>query len=885
MSRRDPPTGTVTFLFTDIEGSTRLVDQLGSGWPAVLEAHRRTLRDAFSRHGGHEQGTEGDSFFVAFGDAAEAVAAATDGQLGLALEPWPEGAEVRVRMGLHTGRGQVIAGDYFGMDVHRAARIAAAAHGGQVVVSDPTRALVEHDLPSGVQLLDLGLHRLKDLPDPERLFQLLIPGLPTDFPPLKTVGRAEGNLPLPLTAFVGREREVADVGELLATGRQLTLVGPSGIGKTRLAVEAARGIADRYRDGAWFVSLADLQDPAQVPAAIAGAVGVREVGGKPIASVLADHFRLRSCLVVVDNFEHLLPGAPVVTELLAAAPDLTIAVTSQAELRVSGERLYPVPPLGVSAGGEPDLLSDAARLFVERATRTMPELTLDPTTIRLIGEICARLDGLPLAIELAAARVRLLGIPEVARRLDHRLSLLSVGSSDVPTRHRTLREAIAWSFDLLGASEAATFRRFSVFSGGADLAAIERVCVDDVAGDPLATLDDLVRHSLVQVDARVAGSRYRMLQTIREFADERLAESGESGEIRRRHADWCAELLESVAPAVELRPGVAFTAEPELDNVESALRWALEVADVSLGLRICASAWRIWVRQGGLREGLTWTREFLRRDVADQSPQRRIGALEAAGGLAYWLGQLDSSLDAYQERLALASRHGPPEEVADAHLDLVFCFSNVGDRAALEVELGAARSGYEAIGDELGVARCDWMDASGLVMERRFGEARDVLEALLDVFRAHGDANYAGLTVGSLAMCSMALGDLAAANRWFREILGSVEDASVVGTISGLGAWSQLLGIVGRPRLAARLQGAYAALSETYGVAAAPGLQQAIDLVVAQVGPAQELDPEERRTLFEEGRRLTLDDVRDLARTLRDQGALAGEEGLERSSS
>jgi predicted ATPase len=835
--------------------------------------HRRTLRDAFGRHGGIEKGTEGDSFFVVFAEAPAAIAAAVDGQRGLASERWPPGAEVRVRMGLHTGRGRLVEGDYVGLDVHRAARIAAAAHGGQVVVSETTRALAEHDLPQGVELQDLGRQKLRDLPDQEQLFQLVIPGLPGDFPPLHTTGQA-GNLPVPLTTFVGRKREVGELSELFQASRLVTLVGPAGTGKTRLALEAARRAAQGFRDGAWFVGLESIADPSQVPAAVAAAVGVREVGGKSPVAVLEDHLRPRRCLVVLDNFEHLLAAGPLVTDLLTAAPGLTIAATSQAELRLSGEQLYPVLPLGI---GAPDgsLESDATRLFVERATSAMPDFIVTPEATRLISEICSRLDGLPLAIELAAARVRLLGIEEILRRLDSRLALLSTGPSDVPDRHRTLRAALAWSHDLLAPPEAILFRRLAVFSGGASLAATERVCSDPAVGashapvgDPLIALDELVRHSLLQADPGAEGTRYRMLETVREFALERLIESGEAPVIRGRHARWCAELLESLAPLVRLRPAAAGRAEAEIDNVQSALEWAADSGDVEVGLRICGSAWRVWWRRGRVRDGLAWTQRFLGLGNGDAFTPPRIRALEGAGGIAYWLGEGTVAVAAYRERLALAARHGPASEVADAHLDLWFGLVNIGETGVARAELAAARAGYEAIGDELGLARCEWVESSLLVMERHFSEARENIEELLVVFRRHGDVTYASLAMGSLAMCSLAMGDLDVADHWFREVLTLGESAGVAGSISGLGGWSLLLGHLGHPRLAARFQGAYEGLSQTYGIQMSPRLRDVIAVVLAQAGPGEELDPRERHLLIEEGRRMTLDEVLESARRL-----------------
>ena len=342
-ARGKPPVGTVTFLFTDIEGSTRLVNDLGAACPAVLRAHHAIVRDAIRRHGGRDRGTEGDSFFAAFASAAPALAAAAEIQRGLEAETWPFGATVRVRIGLHTGEGRLAADDYVGLDVHRAARIAAAGHGGQVLISDATRALVERNLPERVSVRDLGEYRLKDLPEAERLHQLVFEDLPSDFPPLRTAGRMGGNLPESVTSFIGREKELQDVRRLLAGSRLLTLVGPGGTGKTRLAVELGKQAASDFRDGAWFVGLAHIRDPEQVPSAIARSVGVPEVGGKPPEAVLTDHFRERDCLLILDNFEHLIGT------LLAAASELKVVATSQTRLRLSGEQVYNVPPLAIPA--------------------------------------------------------------------------------------------------------------------------------------------------------------------------------------------------------------------------------------------------------------------------------------------------------------------------------------------------------------------------------------------------------------------------------------------------------------------------------------------------------------------------------------------------------
>ena len=485
--------------------------------------------------------------------------------------------------------------------------------------------------------------------------------------------------------------------------------------------------------------------------------------------------------------------APVVSELLADAPGLTFLVTSQAELRLSSEHLFPVPPLGDPSGTNGGEESDAARLSIDRARSAVPDLIVTRDVSQAIEAICAKLDGLPLAIELAAARVRLLGVEEILRRLENWLQLLSGGPADAPDRHRTLSAAIGWSYDLLGVSEALLFRRLSVFSGGATLAAIEQVSADDRLPDPLSALDELVRHSLVEVQSRGPEPRYRMLGTIREFVLDRLQESGESETLRRRHAEWCASLLKSIAPTARMQSNAAVAAEVEIDNIESALAWAIDSRGAEVGLRICGRGWRVWHRSRRLRQGRAWTERTLELGDPKAFPEPRMRALEALGGLAYWLEDPTAAVAAYRARLALALDLGLPSEVADAHLDLWFALRSLGDDARSRDELLAARTSYEAIGDDVGVARSRWAEVSLWVMDHRFVEARDALEEVLAVFRQHRDVSYEGLAVGSLAMCAIAVGDLAAADRWFREALTLARWSGVTGVVTSLGIWSQLL--------------------------------------------------------------------------------------------
>src|SRR5918999_456834 len=522
------PTGTVTFLSTDIEGSTRLLSALGDRYETVLDAHARILRQAIAAHGGTEVNTEGDAFFAVFPSAVEAVRAAADAQRALASEPWPDAAPVRVRMGLHTGEGRLGGDDYIGLDVHRAARIAAAGNGGQVLLSDATRALVDRDLPGGVALGDLAQHRLKDLPAPERIWQLEMDGLPRDFPALRSLDARPNNLPLSPTPLIGREQELRDLRDLLGRRRLVTLTGPGGTGKTRLALAAAQQLLTDFPGGAFFVGLEDARDRPTVAATIATSLGVRERLERDLEQGVKQYLRERELLLVLDNFEQVLPAAPLVAELLNGSPRLRIIVTSRASLHLSGEQDFEVPPLRLPDPRHLPPLSavsqfEAVALFIERASAAKADFAITNENAPAVAEICSRLDGLPLGIELAAARIRLLTPQAILDRLERRVPVLGTGGQDLPARQRTLRGAIDWSYELLDEPERRLFERLSVFAGGFTLGAAEEVCDPDaeLGIGPLDGLASLVDKSLIHpVDGIDEEPRFAMLQVIREFASE-----------------------------------------------------------------------------------------------------------------------------------------------------------------------------------------------------------------------------------------------------------------------------------------------------------------------------------------------------------------------------
>ncbi len=646
------PHGTVTLLFSDVEGSTRLARLLGARYDEALAAHRRLLREAFAANGGSEVDTQGDAFLVAFDRAREALNAAAAAQRSLAEHEWPEGEPVLVRIGVHTGEPELTAGGYYvGVDLTRGARICAAAHGGQVVLSQATRDLAGE----GVEVRDLGDHRLKGIPQPERLFQLVAPGLGFDFPPLQA--QRLGNLPIPRSPIVGRREESGQIVEALRSTPVLTLTGPGGIGKTRLAVEIARTVAPSYGDGAFFVGLAAVDDPLAVPAVVARTLGLSEEPGESPADALARGLRDRELLLLLDNFERVIAAAPLVADLIEACPRLTVLTTSRERLHLADETEYAVPSL-------PE--HDAVPLFLARAraARAAPE----PTHAELedIRAICRRLEGLPLAIELAAARVRLLPLSEILSRLEQRLAFLTGGPQDLPARQQTLAATIDWSYALLEPDEQAALKQLAVFAGGFTLAAASAVCGDDEAA--LRLLSSLRDKSLIVTrSAGDGGARFAMLDTIREYALERLGADGGDAAAYRRFAEHFV--------------GVAETAHQELSGPEqglwlrrladdyanfgTALAWANDAGAADLLLRTSGALWRFWLIRGHVREGREWIGKALRLSPSEPTPA--LGrALYGGCALAVADGDLETGRSLAVERLRVARALDDDAEVASA---------------------------------------------------------------------------------------------------------------------------------------------------------------------------------------------------------------------------
>ncbi|MEO6891702.1 MAG: adenylate/guanylate cyclase domain-containing protein, partial [Ktedonobacteraceae bacterium] len=642
---RQLPTGTVTLLFTDIEGSTQLLQRLGERYVSVLAECRHLLRAAFQRWNGHEIDTQGDAFFVAFARATDAVSAAVNAQRALTAYSWPEGGAVRVRMGLHTGEPVLAAEGYVGMDVHRAARIMSAGHGGQVLVSETTRNLVEQHLPDGVSLRDMGEQRLKDVPRPDHLFQLVIADLPADFPALKSLAARPGNLPMQSTPFIGRQREIATIEQLVRREdvRLLTLTGPGGMGKTRLALQVAASLSDLFADGIYFVDLAPVSDPAVILTAIAQTLGLREEGGQPLLEHFTEELRHKHMLLLLDNFEQVIGAALQVAELLASCPCLKMIVTSRIVLRVQAEREYIVPPLSLPDPiSAPDLTVftqyETVALFTQRAQAVNPNFQLTVSNASAIAEILARLDGLPLAIELAAARMKLLSPDALLARLSQRLQVLTSGIRDVAVRQQTLRNTIEWSYLLLDAQEQQLFERLSIFAGGCTLEAVEAVCaaLDGEVGPALDTISSLLDKSLLRRETHNAGEepRFIMLETIREYGLEALSASGEKEAVRKAHGAYFLAFAQRAdeqlwGPEQALWLG---RLEQEHDNMRAAMQWSLEQtgSEREIALRLGAALRSFWYTRGYFSEGLDFLERALVQSGEVAAPVRAVALYSAA---------------------------------------------------------------------------------------------------------------------------------------------------------------------------------------------------------------------------------------------------------------
>ena len=822
-----PPTGTITFLFSDIEGSTKKWEKQPDAMREALAAHDRMLREVFEATSGYVFKTIGDAFCVAFDTAQSALAGALESQRALRAANWGELGELRVRMALHTGAAERRDGDYFGQALNRVARILATAHGGQVLVSLPTEELVRDHLPPGAQLRHLGEHRLRDLARPEHLYQLVAPHLLSEFGSLRSLESVANNLPVQISQFIGREREMAEVKRLLSSTRLLTLTGMGGTGKTRLSLQVAADVLDSFPDGVWLVEFATIDDEGLVLETVAAALELRQETERPLLTTLNQFLKDKSLLLILDNCEHVVASCARLAErLLRACPKLHILASSREPMSIAGETAWPVPPLSlpdhwrdITAGS--DALErlgefEAVRLFIERATLARPAFQVSNQNIHLVAQICWRLDGIALAIELAAARIRVLTLQQIVERLDDRFHLLTTGSRNAVPRQQTLRSLIDWSHDLLSEPERRVFRRLSVFARGRTLEAIEEVCSGDGV-EPFEVIDlltQLVDKSLVYVEKTPEhGARYFMLESIWDYANEKLNEAGEAEAFRIRHLDHFLRFAEDAAPKIrgpEQKDWLEIVAQEGYN-----LRYALDAANnlsgqTAKGLRMMAASQRFVEVRGLFKEAGEIYLKLLAHPDAAPLDQIRASALAAAGRLAWVADDTENSSLFHEEALGIFRELNDAHGAARALADLGFIAFDESDAAQAQTLLDEA-SALSIAGDENPrlAAHIQHIRSVLAAAEGDFETAFTLDEQSLALLRGAGDTWLSIIVAWSVGLNAAVLGRHEIARQHLSECLKvGLDLGNKWGASYPLDAFAALAVAEKRYDLAARLFGA-----------------------------------------------------------------------------
>jgi predicted ATPase/class 3 adenylate cyclase/DNA-binding XRE family transcriptional regulator len=849
------PTGTLTFLLTDIDGSTGLWEHHPDAMQAAVAQHDALIEEVLSRHGGRQvkERGEGDSIFAVFTSPSSALAAVCALQQALLAEPWPAETPLRVRMGLHTGEAELRGLGYYGVTVNRTARIRSLAHGGQSLLSQATADLVRGVLPAGVTLRPLGTHRLKGLEQPEEIYQVVHSELPADFPPLVSPVVHPSNLPVALTSFIGRAREQAEVRAILAEARLVTLTGAGGVGKTRLALTVAAELVDQYADGVWLVELAALAEPGLVPQAVAQVLGVREQSGRSLLATLLDFLQEKHLLLVLDNCEHLIAAcANVASVLLRACPHLSMLATSREGLEVAGEQLYRVPSLTLPdpqqlpiVGRLPDYA--AVRLFLERARARQPRFGLTEADAAAVVAICARLDGIPLAIELAAARVTSLSVEAIAARLDDCFRLLTGGTRDALPRQRTLRATLDWSYDLLSEDEQRLLARLSVFAGSWTLKAAEEVGLGNglEAWEVLDLLGGLVNKSLVQAEEVGSVVRYRLLETMRQYGLEQLAASGEEASVRDRHLAHFLALAEQ-ARLARSRPEQGMwlnRLQQEHDDFRSALAWSTAPAGAAeAGLRLVTALWWFWWMRGYLSEGRRWLESALAASSATP-PALRAGTLIILGSLALEQGDTEQAAAAYTESQALCRAVQDSRNLAASLTGLGNLAFTQGDHERAAALLEECLALYRDLHDEEGLANALINLGEVCLARDDFGRAGEMFGESLALCEHLKDQSGMAASVISLGDVMLAQSDHGRAEAHFGRGLALYGALShkrgVAAALRKLGYVASYRGECGR---AARLLGAAEGLRDAIGASLLPTEQtntaQTLASVRAQLGDA-----------------------------------------------
>jgi predicted ATPase/class 3 adenylate cyclase len=861
---------TITLMFTDIEGSTRLWESHPQAMRRALARHDALVSEAIAQHGGRVFKTVGDAFCAAFESAAEALRAALAVQASLAHEAWPDEAPVKVRAALHTGEVEDTGRDFVGAPLNRVARLLAAGHGGQTLVSRSTFEASGGAWPEGASLRDLGVHKLKDLAHAEHVYELAHPALPGGFAPIRSLSTHPNNLPEQLTSFVGRADEARTLTELMERTRLVTVTGAGGSGKTRLALEVAAGALEQFPAGVWVSELAPVADGALVADAVATTLGVKETPGQALVATIAQRIAKTRLLLVLDNCEHVVAGsAALAAALLAQCPGLRIVATSREALGVPGEQTWRVTGLSVpvrDARPQAEVLwqSEAVQLFVDRARLVRPGFDVDGGNAAALASLCHRLDGIPLAIELAAARVRSLTVQEIDARLGQRFDLLTSRSRTVLPRHQTLRALVDWSYDLLTEAERRVLQQAAVFAGGWTLPAAEAVCAGDAA-DMLDLLTSLADKSLVLAEQPDGGTRYRLLETVREYARERLHDSGTMRVLRERHCAYFVAFATGAVPALAGATQAAALRHlaVEHDNLRQALDWCATAPDRDAGLRLCGALGRFWMIHGHLTEGRAWCARFL---AGNGPPTReRADAINTDGTLAYAQGDYASARAQFEACLAIRRELREPRAIAAV-------LSNLGAVANVSGEQAQARTLYEeslalarAANDAPGVARAIANLANVVAYLGDHAAARPLYEESLAMQRAQGDHGYVSITLDNLAEVAYLQGDFARSCELYRESLSLRRElgdrSGIADSLEGL---ATALAPQGGGLAVARIMAAARKLREEIGSPPTPYKRETYDRRIAAARAAMR-DGDAFDRAWEEGRALSLDDAIALA--------------------
>ncbi len=793
------PTGTVSFLFTDIEGSTRLWQLHPEAMKAALDRHHVLLQQTLEANGGYVFQIIGDAFCAAFHTGSESVAAALAAQRALTAEQWGQAGPILVRMAVHTGTvdvrmGEHKSGEYVsGLTLSHTARLLSVAYGGQILVSSATQAIVLDDLPSRVELRDLGWHRLRDLVRAEHLFQVVAPDLPHAFPALKSLEGIPNNLPRQLTTFIGREREIAEVTRLLAEAHLLTVTGTGGNGKTRLSLEVAAGLLDEYPGGVWLLELASGADPVLVPQILATTVGLREQAGRPLLSTLIDHLRPKRALLLFDNCEHLIDAcAQLADALLHACPQVKIMASSRELLGLTGEVAFRIPPLSMPDPRRPPSLEgfteyEAIRLFVDRAAAVTPGFMLTEDNVAAVAQICQRLDGIPLAIELAAARVRSLSVHHITAHLDERFRLLTGGSRTAMARHQTLRGLIDWSYGLLSDAERTVFRRLSVFVGGWTLAAGEAVCAGHGVdrAEVVDLLARLVDKSLVLMDDQGREVRYRLLETIRQYGLDKLAETTEAEVVRDRHRDFYVGFAEAAEEQLLGREQVAALKRLEVDhdNLRTALRWSLARGETEIALRLGSALWLFWDTHGYVREGLEWVDDLLARAdalsayaITPGTQRARAKLLAGAGRLRARWSEYAKACELDAQALAICRELGDQRGMAEALNNIGVGMRYLGNRARSQAAAEESLVLFRGVSDKRGIAHALNNLAELARIDGDLTRARARFEESVPLFEAAEDGRGLSYALDNLGGILTSQGDYTRAETLYGRSLQLAEE-------------------------------------------------------------------------------------------------------------